>query len=89
MAEARDVMDQLTKVVLEARDLEGAAKFLASDVVAVTPGVGQIEGREQLVDYMRQFFDAFPDVQYQSLHSTSPVTRRSTLDATSGRTLDP
>lgn len=68
MAEAREVMDQLTKVVLEARDLEGVAKFLASDVVAVTPGVGQIEGREQLVDYIRQGWDAFPDGQYQSLH---------------------
>ena len=68
MAEAREVMDQVTKVVLEARDLEGAAKFLASDVVAVLPGVGQIEGREQLVDYIRQGWDAFPDGQYQSLH---------------------
>src|SRR5664279_5233863 len=68
MAEAREVMDQVTKVVLEARDLEGVAKFLASDVVAVTPGVGQIEGREQLVDYIRQGWDAFPDGQYQSLH---------------------
>ena len=68
MAEAREVMDQVTKVVLEARDLEGVAKFLASDVVAVLPGVGQIEGREQLVDYIRQGWDAFPDGQYQSLH---------------------
>ena len=68
MAEAREVMDQVTKVVLEARDLEGVAKFLAIDVVAVTPDVGQIEGREQLVDWMRQRFDAFPDAQYQSLH---------------------
>jgi len=68
MAEARDVMDQLTKVGLEARDLDGAAQLLATDVVAVTPDLGQLQGREQLTDYMRVFFDAFPDVEYQSMH---------------------
>ena len=75
MTEAREVMDQLldrdnwlTTVGLEDRDLEAAAKLLASDVVAVTPGVGQIEGRERLVDHTRQFMDAFPDLQYESRH---------------------
>ena len=75
MTEAREVMDQLldrdnwlTTVGLEDRDLEAAAKLLASDVVAVTPGVGQIEGRERLVDHTRQFMDAFPDIQYESRH---------------------
>jgi predicted ester cyclase len=64
MAEAREVMDQ----VLEERDPEAAAKFLASDVVAVTPDVGQIEGRERFVDHWRQLMDAFPDIQYESRH---------------------
>ena len=69
MAEARDLMDQLTKLALEARDLEGAAKFFADNVIAVTPDLGQIEGREGLMNYMRQFLDAFPDAGYEPLHA--------------------
>ena len=70
MAEAREVMDQITTVGLE---LEAAAEFLASDVVAVTPDVGQIEGRERCVDHWRQFLDAFPDRQFESRHKDHPA----------------
>ena len=69
MAEARDLMDQLTKVALEARDLDGAARFFADDVIAMTPDLGQIQGRERLTTYMRQFLEAFPDVGYESVHA--------------------
>lgn len=69
MGEARDLMDQLTKVALEARDIEGAGRFFAADVIAVTPDLGQIQGRERLTNYMRQFLEAFPDVGYESVHA--------------------
>ena len=54
MAEARDVMVQLTGVRTGSSDLDGAAR--------------SSRGRQRLIDYMRQFFNAFPGTDYQSLH---------------------
>jgi ketosteroid isomerase-like protein len=41
----------------------------APDSVAVTPDQGEVRGREQIVQYLMQFADAFPDLRYESLHA--------------------
>ena len=66
MAEARDVMEQFTEAAVQNKDLEGAAKFFAEDVVVVTPDLGQLTGRERMRDYMQDFFTAFPDFKYET-----------------------
>lgn len=68
MAEARDVMDELTRRGLDNRDFAGAAELVAENVVADTPDAGRIEGRDQLVNYMLQFLTSFPDVRFEELH---------------------
>jgi ketosteroid isomerase-like protein len=68
MAGARDVMDELTRVAVENRDLAAAAGLFAENVVGETPDLGRIEGRDRLVDYMRQFLTSFPDVRFEQLH---------------------
>jgi hypothetical protein len=35
----------------------------APDSVAVTPDQGEVRGREQIVQYLMQFADAFPDLR--------------------------
>jgi ketosteroid isomerase-like protein len=67
MSESRAVMDRLTSAVLIAKDLKSAADCFADDAVAVTPDRGEISGREHIIEYMRQFVDAFPDVRYESV----------------------
>ncbi|MDP8928891.1 MAG: ester cyclase [Actinomycetota bacterium] len=60
MAEARQVMNAVTEAIF-ARNLEAAAKLYAADAVAITPDAGELRGREQIIQYFKQFFDAFPD----------------------------
>jgi ketosteroid isomerase-like protein len=67
MGEAREVMDRLTAAVSETKDFKAAAECYATDAVAVTPDQGEITGRERIVDYLRQFSDVFPDIQYEYL----------------------
>jgi hypothetical protein len=64
VGEARQVMDAVTRAVFE-KDLEAAANFYAPDAVMVTPDQGEIRGREQLIGYLKQFNDAFPDNSYE------------------------
>jgi ketosteroid isomerase-like protein len=69
MGEAREVMDRLTKAVVN-NDMEAAAKLYAMDAVAVTPDQGEIKGGDRIVaEYLGQFFDAFPDARYEALHA--------------------
>jgi ketosteroid isomerase-like protein len=57
-------MDAVTRAVFE-KDLEAAANFYAPDAVMVTPDQGEIRGREQIIGYLKQFNDAFPDNRYE------------------------
>lgn len=64
MGEARRVMDAMTDATLQS-DLEGAANLYASDAVLVTPDQGEIRGREQIVQYIKEITDPFPDNSYE------------------------
>ena len=64
MGEARQVMDAVTEAVLR-KDLEAAANLYAPDAVMVTPDQGQVRGREQIKDYLKELIDAFPDNSYE------------------------
>jgi ketosteroid isomerase-like protein len=64
MGEARQVMDAITDAVFR-KDLEAAARLYAPDAVMVTPDQGELRGSEQIVQYLKQFNDAFPDNRYE------------------------
>jgi ketosteroid isomerase-like protein len=66
MGEAREVFDRETEAVFTTRDLKAAAELYAEEVVAVTPDQGEISGRQRIVEWHKQFMDAFPDARYQS-----------------------
>jgi ketosteroid isomerase-like protein len=67
MGEAQEVMNQLTDALLS-RDKDAATKLYASDAVAVTPDQGEIRSQKEIVEWSNEFFDVFPDVQYESLY---------------------
>jgi uncharacterized protein (TIGR02246 family) len=60
-------MDAITNAVLQ-KDLEAAANLYAPDAVVVTPDQGEIRGREQIVQYLKEINDAFPDNTYESAY---------------------
>ena len=68
MGEARQVLDAVTEAVFK-KNLEAMAKLYAADAVAVTPDQGELRGREQCVQYLSQFLDAFPDATYESVYA--------------------
>jgi ketosteroid isomerase-like protein len=68
MGEARKVLDRLTDAMFS-KDLDAAAKLYASDAVAVTPDQGEVTGVKEILEWSKQFFDAFPDARYESVHA--------------------
>ena len=67
MGEAREVLDRLTEAVFS-RDKDATAKLYASDAVAVTPDQGEVRGNREIAEWSAEFLEAFPDLQYESLH---------------------
>jgi ketosteroid isomerase-like protein len=67
MGEARDIMDRLTNAVVN-KDYESMSSLYGPESVAVDPGVGEIKGAENIVEYLKGFNDAFPDLQWEPLH---------------------
>ena len=65
MGEAREVMDRFTAAATESKDFRTVAECYAPDAVAVTPDQGEIRGREAIVDYLREFTDAFSDSGFE------------------------
>jgi len=63
MGEARMVLDKITAAV-ETSDTEKLMALYAPDAVAVTPDAGEVKGREEIVEWMRQFMVAFPDISF-------------------------
>jgi ketosteroid isomerase-like protein len=68
MGEARQVMDAITQAVFQ-KDLEAAANLYAPDAVMATPDQGELRGREQIIGYLKQFNDAFPDSSYEPAYA--------------------
>jgi ketosteroid isomerase-like protein len=68
MGEAREVMDRLTDAIVGG-DWDGLAACYAADAVAVTPDQGEVKGVENIVDYVRTFKAAMPDLRWESVYS--------------------
>jgi ketosteroid isomerase-like protein len=68
MGEARQVMDAVTEAVFQ-KDLEAAANLYAPDAVMATPDQGELRGPEQIIGYLKQFNDAFPDNRYEPAYA--------------------
>ncbi len=66
MGQARQVLDQMT-AAFEAKDIDMLARLYAPDAVAVTPDAGEVKGRDEIAEWARQFFVAFPDVTWEML----------------------
>ncbi|HVE46493.1 MAG TPA: nuclear transport factor 2 family protein [Acidimicrobiales bacterium] len=66
-SEARVVFDRMTEAVMGGK-LEDLAGLYAADAVASTPE-GEIRGNEQIVAYLKQFVDAFPDLHWEPLYT--------------------
>jgi ketosteroid isomerase-like protein len=72
MGEARDVADRMTAAVTTSRDLEALAACYSEDAVAITPDQGEITGRDGIIEYFRQFLDAFTDTQFEHIAKYEP-----------------
>ena len=68
MGEAREVMDRLTASVTGTPDLKALAELFADDVVAVTPD-GDVEGRDNVVEWWRQMTEAVPEAAFESVNA--------------------
>lgn len=66
MGQAREVMDRLTAAAT-AGDRETQLASYAADAVAVTPDQGEITGPEAISDFLSQFAESFPDLEYEYL----------------------
>ena len=64
MGEARQVMDQFTQAVTSG-DLDRVRSLYTADAVLVTPDAGEIEGRDQIVEYFKGFVGAFDDLRWE------------------------
>lgn len=67
MGQARDVLDRMTRLAVDDRDLKSLVDCYADNAVVVTPDAGEVRGQERIADYWRQFVDSFPDSRYQTL----------------------
>jgi ketosteroid isomerase-like protein len=67
MGEAREVMDRITDAYFS-KDMDAAAKLYAPDAVAVAPDAGELRGRDQIVVWSKELFDAFPDATYEPVN---------------------
>ena len=65
MGEAREVMDGGTRAFL-GQDWDTVTKLYAVDAVAVTPDQGEVRGTDNIIAWVKQFFDAFPDGTYET-----------------------
>jgi steroid delta-isomerase-like uncharacterized protein len=66
MGEARELMQKMTKAFFT-QDYDAAAELYAPDAIAESPEQGEIKGRDQIVEYMKQFFMSFPDARYEQI----------------------
>ena len=67
MGRARETMDRLTEAVFK-KDFDTLRSLYAPDAVTVTPDAGELTGPDAAVLYLKEFLDAFPDAEYQSLY---------------------
>jgi ketosteroid isomerase-like protein len=66
MGEARRVMDNVTDAAFSG-DPARFGECYTDDATVVTPDAGELRGRDEVVNWMRQFMEAFPDSRWESL----------------------
>lgn len=66
MGEAREVMDRVT-AASQAGDREAVGACYAEDAVAITADVGEIRGRDAIVEWTFSLEEGFPDGGYESV----------------------
>jgi ketosteroid isomerase-like protein len=99
MSEARDLMNRITEGVMSG-DREALQTVYAPDAVLETPDAGRISGHEEILEWLLQFAEAFPDASFESLHEHEAGdtaidegyfvgTHTGPLAAPTGETIDP
>jgi ketosteroid isomerase-like protein len=66
MGEARTVMDRVTDAAFSG-DAARFGECYAEDATAVSPDAGEIKGRAEIVNWMRQFNEAMPDMRWEEI----------------------
>ncbi len=66
MGEAREVFDRFTAAMTRG-DIDDVASLYAEDAVALSPE-GELQGRKEIVEYLRPFTEAFSEFRWESLH---------------------
>jgi predicted ester cyclase len=64
MGQARQLMDRFTEAALIKKDLRMVGDCFAEEAVLEAPD-RRLTGRDQIVDYVRQFIDGFPDARFE------------------------
>ncbi|GAA0800375.1 ester cyclase [Spirilliplanes yamanashiensis] len=64
MGQARRLMDRFTEAALIDKDLKQVGDCFAENAVAEAPD-RTLTGRDEIVEYVRQFVDGFPDVRFE------------------------
>lgn len=64
MGQAREVMDRLNRA-MESKDKETLSSSYAAEAVAYTPDQGEIRGRDAIISYLFDLWEAMPDVRYE------------------------
>jgi predicted ester cyclase len=67
MGQARELMDRMTDIVIDHHNVDGAKDLYAEDAVIATPDMGEIRGRDRIVEYLHGMMDAFPDAHYEPI----------------------
>jgi len=66
MGQARQLMDRFTEAALIKKDLKLVGDCFAEEAVLEAPD-RRLSGRDQIVEYVRQFIDGFPDARFEEL----------------------
>ena len=64
MGQARELMDRFTEAALIKKDLKEVGDCFAEEAVLEAPD-RKLTGRDQIVEYVRQFIDGFPDARFE------------------------
>ena len=65
MGRARQILDEATDAYTK-QDWATLERLYAPDAIAVTPDQGELKGSAEIIEWSKQFFDAFPDAQYEA-----------------------
>ena len=66
MGQAQELMRRITDAVMSG-DMNALADCYAEGAVAETPDGGRIEGRSEVVRYLKAFSEGFPDASFEAV----------------------